>query len=241
MKYYLFFKSHVIHSQASLRENIQFLHIRKKETLMNNKWYALSLLSFAMMSLNGTEKLSQEQIDQMLAKTTPQQLLAEANKRDLNGNTPLHLVVLSPQERDANYPLLAHLLTTEQRREANYDTEQALMAARLILNMKADVSIKNTRGVSPYDVAKEQKSRFPTIWQVLKAGKAVQRPVPCIPGSKPGRELESLAALGQDGTLFRDGEIYALEYVQGLETLSRYAANPTRSAEKKRSNLHLVE
>lgn len=201
---------------------------------MNQKLYIFSLLSFAMMSLNGTEKLSQEKLDRMFAKTTPEQLLAGANKKDNKGNTPLHIVVLSPQERDANYPQFAHLLTPEERREENYDKKQALRAADLIIHLKADVSIKNDRGVSPYDVAKEQKSRFPTIWQVLKAGKAVQRPIPFIPGLKPGRELESLAALRNPFSVTsQECEIYALEYVQCLETLNRDAENPTRSAQQK--------
>lgn len=200
---------------------------------MNQKLYIFSLLSFAILSLNGTENLSKEKIDEMLAKTTPEQLLAGVNEKDTKGNTPLHLAVLSPQERDANYPSLTHLLTKEERREEHYDKKQALIAARLILNMKADVSIKNKRGVSPYDIAKEQESRFPTIWQVLSAGNAVQRPVPCMPGSKPGREFESLAAIGRDGTVFNDGEMYTVEYLEGLETLSLYAGHLTRSAEQK--------
>ncbi len=195
---------------------------------MYKKLYAITLLSLASLSVHSAEQLRKE-IDERLAKATREQLLAGLNEKDERGNTPLHIAAFSPQERDANYPQFASLLTPENRIEKNYDSQQAHSAASLIL-AKADVSLNNTRGLTPLDIARENQERFPKIYEVLMAGQTTKTWNPPIAQPKNGSEytLEEIMAVKDNIAAHQ----YLDTYVYAVKTLERYARS-TQPTEQK--------
>jgi len=129
---------------------------------MNNKLYLLIALSI----LNGALHASDLDVQSVLRNKTE------------HGDTPLHLAVLPHEQIDSLYPKLGAKLKEQDRVDANYDKRNANVAANLIW-LRADVSIKSDRnGLTPLAIAEQNKGRFPTIYEVLMAGKAIQDALP---------------------------------------------------------------
>lgn len=118
----------------------------------------------------------------------------EINDVNIYKQTPLHITVLLPEERDLIYPEFASCLSKNDRILSNYDTKQACMAAKLI-QLGARVDIPDQWNKTACDRIDEHKAKLPKIYEVIMAGKIFQDWNLPVPTNNEVPTMEDLIAI----------------------------------------------
>jgi hypothetical protein len=150
------------------------------------------------------------------------------NAKNLLGDTPLHIAVLSLEELRTRYPAFYVDLPQAMLASKTYDMEKAKTAATLI-SLGAQVDIKNGE-LTPIGIATKNKTSFPEIYEVLKAGEIVQSWEKNAPKPQNGLSYtwDELQAASQTVTL-----VSLDTYLKSLVVLRKYLTKPSRKTEQK--------
>lgn len=144
---------------------------------MLTKNYVLITLCCISLSLNAMQPVAPR--SKKRTESTPQlsRMITEINKQDQFGNTPLHIVVMGPEQRKVFYPDFDGLLSPEMRQKDAYDLRQSSHAA-VFIYLGARLNIKNAQGYTAWHYAASNNTYYPKIHAVIHAASVLQQPQP---------------------------------------------------------------